>query len=73
MPIAIRHYWQARRAWGTTNLLHLKIKFPKVMKTIEILRDHDSSATVIGSVVEGAEKRVTLTALNLSGTGSRFE
>ena len=38
----------------------------------EILREHDSSASVIGKVVEGAEKRVTLSALNLSGTGSRF-
>jgi len=37
-----------------------------VDRTIEILREHDSSATVIGSVVEGAEKRVELTALNLS-------
>jgi len=43
-----------------------------VDRTIEILREHDSNASVIGKVVEGAEKRVTLSALNLSGTGSRF-
>jgi len=41
-------------------------------RTCEILREHDSVATVIGSVVEGPEKRVELSALNLSGTGSRF-
>jgi len=41
-------------------------------RTCEILREHGSTATIIGSVVEGEEKRVTLSALNLSGTGSRF-
>ncbi|MHC4954270.1 MAG: phosphoribosylformylglycinamidine cyclo-ligase [Planctomycetota bacterium] len=38
----------------------------------EIARAHGSEPTVIGSVVEGAEKRVELSALNLSGTESRF-
>ena len=44
-----------------------------VDKAMQILGDHDASASVIGSVIEGAEKRVTLSSLDLSGTGSRFE
>jgi len=43
-----------------------------VDRACEIAREHGNEVSVIGSVVEGPEKRVTLTELNISGTKSSF-